>query len=121
MATNYYVLDGTRRGSRLRVAYHVEVPNSSNAAGTNWRTAVTEFLSTTDDGTLSKVPGLASSEQNKLDAGELAEWVDAVEDDANAPPATRKANVEAHVSAAAAERGQNMADRLQHWGESGSV
>ena len=121
MATTYYVLDGSPKGNRLRVAMHIAVPGGNNAAGTAWQTAVAEYVISRDQGTISQVPGLSSGEQTKLDTGQLLEQVDQVEDDANAPPLERKANVEAHVTARAAEVSAELANRLQHWGESGVV
>lgn len=122
MATNYYVLQGSPKGTSLQVVLHVVVPGGNNAAGVAWQTAVVDYLSLPQGlGTVSIVPGLAVAEQTKLDNGQLVEYVEGVRDDANASDAARKTNVETHVAARAAEIGTELANMLQHWGESGSV
>lgn len=70
--SNYHALEASKTGDSIRVAFHIAVPNETNALGYNIRTALSE-----DTGIekTSLVPWIDSAEQTQLTNGELYEHI----------------------------------------------
>jgi hypothetical protein len=63
---------------RVQVVFHFPVPDTTNFAGVNYRTALVEYL-TRDGATItSAYPGIDAGELTQLQAGEVYETVDTV-------------------------------------------
>lgn len=79
--SNFHILNSHEKDHRVRVAFHIAVPNANNSVGVNYRTALTQYKPLTE----SAVPWLAadfSSELTQLQNGELYEHVTDVKYDA---------------------------------------
>ncbi len=116
---DYVLLEGGRFNDRIRVVVHTAVPNTFNAVGFNWRTAVAEDVGDTQ----SRVPVsiLPGGRQVLLDTGELYEWEFNHADDANLSAAARLTNLESAVSGRESEELVRLQNRLNYYGKTGNV
>ena len=120
MASQYVILAGSDEDNSVSVVVHTDVPAAgTNAAGTQWQTAVSQWR----DGAASAVPTpiLPGGRQTDLDSGIYHEWQFTAEYDANESNANKQAALEAEITARAAAELSKMQNILQFWGETGSV
>ena len=123
--TQYYALEGARNNNSVRVIIHLAVPAGDNAAGVSWQSVAADYVVVTsaNQTTLSVVPVsmLEPGAQAALDAGSLYEHVFRVQDDANAVPATRLANLETVVAAEVTTQLVTLQNQLNYWGKKGDA
>lgn len=111
----YFVLDGSVKENRYRVAVHIAVPGGSNAAGKPWSAVAVEFQESTASG----VPWLTAPVQAELDAGTKFEVLMNVEVDAAS--VSKLADFEAAIAARAALEVAKLQALLQFWGQEGTI
>ena len=75
--SNYHILDTTRKLTKARVVYHIEIPDELNNDSTNYRTAVYEWQG---GGTItSVVPNLETefaAEYAAMQTGQIYEYTE---------------------------------------------
>ena len=121
--TQYYALAGSARGNSVKVVIHIQVPGTNNAAGVAWSSIAADYKTSRTGDTVSEVPAsmLEAGAQAALDAGTLYEHEFRVEDDINAPPATRLVNLETAVTAEAITQLAILQNQLNYWGQKGDA
>lgn len=75
--SNYHILDAHEKGHKVRVVFHIAIPNEDNAAGVNKRIALTQYKPFTE----SAYAATSQAEKDQLIAGELYEHVETVKFD----------------------------------------
>lgn len=119
---HYHILGMHRAQDEATVVFHIDVPDTDNAASVSYRTALVESIMAEPEGTTtSVVPGLASAEQTQLDNGERYEHIERVEFDGNLDNADKKTAIEAAYTARKTQLLQIAQNRLEFWGWSGDV
>lgn len=68
--SDYHILSGDTSGNRFAVVMHIPLPDTDNAIGYNYRTALSEMRGTPFE---SAIPYDLGAEQTALDNGELIE------------------------------------------------
>jgi hypothetical protein len=112
--SNYHVLTTNAPDSEIRVAFHLAIPDTTNSAGVNYRTALLQsgMASGTPD---SAVPWL-TTEQADLDSGALYELVETVQVDGSLTKAAKRDIVDARYTALAAKVPGKIQAELDWWG-----
>lgn len=67
---DYHIMAGSEDGNSYQIIAHFPVPNTVNAAGVNYRTAIIQWLGGTQP---SQCPFVTQAEQDALSAGALLE------------------------------------------------
>ena len=116
---DYVLLEGGKYDDGIRVVVHTNVPDTLNAVGFNWRTALVEHVGDTQ----SRVPVaiLPGGRQALLDTGELYEWEFTFRDDRTIPSAERLTNLEAGVTIEESDELSRLQNILNYYGHTGSV
>lgn len=121
MAIEYVILTNSDKGNLISGFAHSVVPAGNNVPGTPWSQALTEYLATTINGTVSQVPSsvLPGGRQVELDNGTKYEWPFRVGVNANDTDGAKEATVEAALVAEEAEIIVELQNRLRFWGRTG--
>jgi hypothetical protein len=114
--SDYHILELSRAQDEARVAFHLDVPDTTNAAGVNYRTALVQYLGTIE----TVVPGLDTAAHG-LDNGSVHEIVETVNFSANDTNADKRTAIETAYSARQAGLIAAVQARLEFWGWSGDV
>ena len=115
--SNYHILSGSDDGNTYQVVFHVAIPNTSNAVGTNWRTAVMQYRRL-PDGTLPKsmVPFITAPEQTQLDNGELVEDEQVLSTNPGQTLVNKRDALDALYTVRQSSILAKWQDRLRYWG-----
>ena len=111
--SDYHILQLNAKQDRLTVAFHIPIPNESNSAGVNKRTAVIQYM----PDRVSSVPWISAAEQTQLTNGEIFELVEDVEVNANLTLGEKRSLVDARFTALTGAAGLGKLDKvLDYWG-----
>lgn len=117
--SDYHILDQSAKKDDARVVFHVAIPDTTNAAGVAYRTALVEWLGGASE-IGSAVFGL-DPVAHGLTTGAIFERQETVLFDGNLTPAQKKAIIEARYAALEAEIVTRVQTQLQFWGWAGDV
>lgn len=110
---DYHILRADWQGNAFRVAMHFPVPNTTNEAGVNYRTAVAQAQG---GAVVSIVPDILPAEQGQLDTGELIERVYWFRTDPSETPAQKQAQLDVMWSTKRSAEQAALARILSYWG-----
>lgn len=111
---DYHVLESTRR-DKVRVAFHIPVPDENNNVGINFQTAVSQYLT----GEPTVVPWLQSkdpTEYVQLQNGEIYEYVETIEYNANSTNSEKQAVVDVWYNELVSKIPNTIRERFIFWG-----
>jgi hypothetical protein len=112
--SDYHVKYMSRR-DQLEVVFHFDVPDQSNFAGVNLRTAVSDYLA--QSGTItSDYPGIDGVELGSLQAGIKYEETHTVVFDGKLTDAQKRDQVDAFWTARNSKFQTEVLKRLNFWG-----
>lgn len=109
---DYYTLQMADKQDEISVAFHVVLPDTTNFVSFSYRTALSQYL--TD--TVSRVPYLVQTEQDKLDSGELIEIVETVKFDGNLTLVQKRDIIDARHATLSSEQITKYQNILEFWG-----
>jgi len=122
MAVEYILTHTNALQSRVSGYAFIQPPDVNNSAGTNVRTAVSEYVTDRDGGTTTKAPALpAAVTQANLDAGVFYEFSFTIEVLVTDTDAAKRAAVEANLASQEAAQLQDLQDQLGLWGWEGQA
>jgi len=115
--SNYHVLDTGLRNNWSKVAFHIPIPDETNVANYNLRTALSEYKS----GYESEVPYIDSAEQDQITAGEIYEHIESVTFTIAMPNVDRISMLDAMYTALETDMLNKIRLKLKFWGYSKDV
>ena len=115
---DYHVLNTDESGNALRVVFHVAIPNLTNDAGVNYRTALVAWLGGADDPTViqSACPFISAGELTQMQAGEVFERVVELSSNPSEDYPTEQARLDAWHATVASDVADLVQTVLQYWG-----
>lgn len=114
--SNYHVLEINDKKDTARVAFHIAVPDESNTASINIRTALMQHTTPS-----SAIPFIESSEAAQIEAGELYEHIEAIEFNANLTATEKRTIIDNRYKALATIIPNRIRERYSFWGLSRDV
>lgn len=117
---DYHALTSDKYENAMQVAFHVAVPDITNAAGYNVRQAIVDYKGGHDDPTViqSAVPFIDAGELAQLQAGEIVEVVRSYQGYPAQTLGDRQADLDALHPVVAAEVLADLQNILSYWGYS---
>lgn len=121
--SNYHILEMTSKEHKVKVAFHIVVPDEDNSAtptAVNLQDAVGQYLT----GTVTVVPWLETdfaTEYAQIESGEVYEKVEIVEFDANLTNLEKRGIIDTRYTALAGSIPDIIRARFKFWGSNRDV
>jgi len=111
--SNIHILQKDTKDKIVNCIFHIDVPDTDNAVGTNWRTAVQRYLNPEPQMSYNN-----STENAKITAGEILEVVETVRfSSINLTNAQRLAEIEIAYNTRKTELLQELQAKLDFFGK----
>lgn len=111
--SDYHILSGSKDGNKFRIVVHFQVPDVTNEASVNYRTAIVQYQGGAPIQSRIPEPG---EEQTKLDAGELYETETRFNTDPSEDLQTKRNKLDALFTSENADVQVELAQLLSYWG-----
>ena len=109
--SNYHVLEVNDKQDRARVAFHISVPDESNAQSVALKDCIKQHLSPVVD-----IPWLIDPELTQIQNGEVYEHIETVEFDANLTALQKRGEIDARYTVLNSNIPNIIRNRYEFWG-----
>lgn len=110
---DYHILSADKYGNAFQVVFHFPVPDQTNEANVNYRTAIVQYQGGAPIQSILTDPG---AEQTQLDAGEIYERSYTFNSNPNETPAQKQAKLDALWGTKNSEVQDELQKVLSYWG-----
>jgi hypothetical protein len=113
--SNYHILSCTEKDHEIKVAFHIAIPDTNNAAGVSWRTALSQWRPSPE----SSVPWLEADypdEYASMQTGEIFEHLETVPVNADLSNSAKLAIIDSKYTALSSEIKEKLQKILKYWG-----
>lgn len=113
--SNYHITDLSPKEDKVKVIFHIPIPDENNSAGVNLRTALAQYISNAGI-TASAVPWDVSSEETQILNGMLYEHSETVYVDANLTLVQKRNIIDARYTVLTTQAVSKIQSILKYWG-----
>lgn len=113
---DYHILEQSKKLDSVRVAFHINIPGTSNFAGVSWQLALKQSRSP-----VTQITFLSAPEVTQISDGEVFEIIKTVVFSANLTKVQKRDVIEAEWMAMQASILAELQNELDFWGFEGTV